>query len=79
VLSTEPEADPHSSPYVRVIDSFGEGELDVALVDASIAARAPWSGAKVVSAAADRRRRALVPGPSDDEPPCAAREGSRPR
>jgi predicted O-methyltransferase YrrM len=33
LLSTEPREDPSNSPYVRVVDEFGEGELNVCLVD----------------------------------------------
>jgi hypothetical protein len=33
LLSIEPEADPSASPYVRAIDEFGDGELDVCLID----------------------------------------------
>ncbi|MGI8506811.1 MAG: class I SAM-dependent methyltransferase [Solirubrobacteraceae bacterium] len=33
LLSTAPVAEPNASPYVRVIDEFGEGELDFCFVD----------------------------------------------
>ena len=33
LLSIEPKGDPSTSPYVRVIDEFPDGELDVAYVD----------------------------------------------
>ena len=33
LLGTDPQDQPESSPYVRVIDEFGDGELDACFVD----------------------------------------------